>query len=303
MGWDVTQEGLKAIFSRDIPELVTTKLHDVAVAFLAEHGLTLRDIDSLRLPSRRRESARRARGGVRTRAGNARDVARRAARLRQHVGRDGDVRPGAHASATRSPGGARWSARSVRASPPDSRCSRTASERTLDRSRARRAAARRRAVLFRAQHAPAACERRRRGRLGAVSVHRAAARGVARQHGRTDSAVDPPNWWLLGVYAALQPLRVWTMATLGPYWTTRIVSVPGAPLVRTALSLRAASQLRRRLRRDRPSPAGFRRGRDRDRLLDSQRVAALVAHPRGRTHAQFAPAASNRSQRVTVRLA
>ncbi|HVR45150.1 MAG TPA: 3-oxoacyl-[acyl-carrier-protein] synthase III C-terminal domain-containing protein [Candidatus Binatia bacterium] len=46
MGWDVTQEGLKAIFSRDIPELVTTKLHDVAVAFLAEHGLTLRDIDS-----------------------------------------------------------------------------------------------------------------------------------------------------------------------------------------------------------------------------------------------------------------
>ncbi|HEY6327182.1 MAG TPA: 3-oxoacyl-[acyl-carrier-protein] synthase III C-terminal domain-containing protein [Candidatus Cybelea sp.] len=46
MGWDVTREGLRAIFSRDIPELVTTKLHDVAVAFLAEHGLTLRDIDS-----------------------------------------------------------------------------------------------------------------------------------------------------------------------------------------------------------------------------------------------------------------
>jgi methyltransferase len=42
-----------------------------------------------------------------------------------------------------------------------------------------------------------------------------------------------PNWWLLGIYAALQPLRVWTIATLGPYWTTRIISVPGAPLVRT----------------------------------------------------------------------
>jgi methyltransferase len=41
-----------------------------------------------------------------------------------------------------------------------------------------------------------------------------------------------PNWWLLGIYAALQPLRVWTIATLGPYWTTRIVTVPGAPLVR-----------------------------------------------------------------------
>jgi methyltransferase len=42
----------------------------------------------------------------------------------------------------------------------------------------------------------------------------------------------PPNWWLLGGYAALQPLRVWTIATLGPYWTTRIISLPGAPLVR-----------------------------------------------------------------------
>jgi alkylresorcinol/alkylpyrone synthase len=46
MGWEVTGEGLKAIFSRDIPELVTTKLHDVAVDFLSEHSLALRDVDS-----------------------------------------------------------------------------------------------------------------------------------------------------------------------------------------------------------------------------------------------------------------
>ncbi len=46
MGWEVTREGFKAIFSRDIPELVTTKLHDVAAAFLAEHELTLRDVDA-----------------------------------------------------------------------------------------------------------------------------------------------------------------------------------------------------------------------------------------------------------------
>jgi alkylresorcinol/alkylpyrone synthase len=45
MGWEVTGEGLRAIFSRDIPELVTSQLHDVAVDFLSEHGLTLRDID------------------------------------------------------------------------------------------------------------------------------------------------------------------------------------------------------------------------------------------------------------------
>ena len=40
-----------------------------------------------------------------------------------------------------------------------------------------------------------------------------------------------PNWWLLGVYALLQPLRLWTIATLGPRWTTRIITVPGAARV------------------------------------------------------------------------
>jgi methyltransferase len=41
-----------------------------------------------------------------------------------------------------------------------------------------------------------------------------------------------PNWWLLGLYTALQPLRVWIIASLGPYWTTRLITVPAAPLVR-----------------------------------------------------------------------
>jgi methyltransferase len=41
-----------------------------------------------------------------------------------------------------------------------------------------------------------------------------------------------PNWWLIGLYVLLQPLRVWTIASLGPYWTTRIITVPGAPVVR-----------------------------------------------------------------------
>ncbi len=45
MGWDVTDDGLRAIFSRDIPELVTTQLREVAVDFLAEHALTLADVD------------------------------------------------------------------------------------------------------------------------------------------------------------------------------------------------------------------------------------------------------------------
>ncbi|HEY1881200.1 MAG TPA: isoprenylcysteine carboxylmethyltransferase family protein [Caulobacteraceae bacterium] len=48
-------------------------------------------------------------------------------------------------------------------------------------------------------------------------------------------------WWLardhpldyvwLAVFLALQGLRVWTLATLGRRWTTRIIVVPGAPLV------------------------------------------------------------------------
>lgn len=45
MGWDVTNEGLKAIFSRDIPELVTTQLHEIVVEFLKQHDLTLPDLD------------------------------------------------------------------------------------------------------------------------------------------------------------------------------------------------------------------------------------------------------------------
>lgn len=45
MGWDVCDDGLKAIFSRDIPQLVTDELHEIAVAFLARRRLSLRDVD------------------------------------------------------------------------------------------------------------------------------------------------------------------------------------------------------------------------------------------------------------------
>ena len=45
MGWDIADDGLSAIFSREIPELDATQLHDVASDFLARHGLALGDID------------------------------------------------------------------------------------------------------------------------------------------------------------------------------------------------------------------------------------------------------------------
>ena len=40
------------------------------------------------------------------------------------------------------------------------------------------------------------------------------------------------NWWLLGGFAVLQIGRIWVIASLDRYWTTRIVTVPSAPLVR-----------------------------------------------------------------------
>lgn len=40
------------------------------------------------------------------------------------------------------------------------------------------------------------------------------------------------HWLPLVLFILLQLCRVWVIATLGPYWTTRIITLPGAPLVR-----------------------------------------------------------------------
>jgi methyltransferase len=41
-----------------------------------------------------------------------------------------------------------------------------------------------------------------------------------------------PNLYLLAIFVLAQTARVWIIASLGPYWTTRVITVPGAPLVR-----------------------------------------------------------------------
>ncbi len=41
----------------------------------------------------------------------------------------------------------------------------------------------------------------------------------------------PPDWILFAAYLALQGLRIWVMITLGARWTTRIIVLPGAPLI------------------------------------------------------------------------
>jgi len=42
-----------------------------------------------------------------------------------------------------------------------------------------------------------------------------------------------PCWSLLGFFALLQPVRLWIIFSLGRSWTTRVLTLPGAPLVRT----------------------------------------------------------------------
>jgi methyltransferase len=41
------------------------------------------------------------------------------------------------------------------------------------------------------------------------------------------------HYFPLSVFVALQLARVWVLVALGPYWTTRIITLEGAPLVRT----------------------------------------------------------------------
>ncbi|MEU1894202.1 isoprenylcysteine carboxyl methyltransferase family protein [Streptomyces pristinaespiralis] len=44
--------------------------------------------------------------------------------------------------------------------------------------------------------------------------------------------VPPLGWSMLGVVVLAQALRWWCILTLGPYWNTRVIVVPGARLVR-----------------------------------------------------------------------
>lgn len=39
------------------------------------------------------------------------------------------------------------------------------------------------------------------------------------------------NWVLIGIFVALQALRIWVISTLGARWTTRIICVPNETLI------------------------------------------------------------------------
>lgn len=44
MGWEINEAGLRVLFSRDIPSIVRELVRENADEFLAEHGLTLKDV-------------------------------------------------------------------------------------------------------------------------------------------------------------------------------------------------------------------------------------------------------------------
>jgi methyltransferase len=46
-------------------------------------------------------------------------------------------------------------------------------------------------------------------------------------------ATAQPNWLLLAPLAILQPGRLWVILSLGHYWTTRVLTLPDIPLIRT----------------------------------------------------------------------
>lgn len=45
----------------------------------------------------------------------------------------------------------------------------------------------------------------------------------------------PVAWWLIGVYGVLQICRYAVILTLGPYWTTRTITLDDAPVVRRGI--------------------------------------------------------------------
>ncbi len=42
----------------------------------------------------------------------------------------------------------------------------------------------------------------------------------------------PISWPLIAVFLLLQAARIWIIMTLGRYWTTRVITMPDAPLVK-----------------------------------------------------------------------
>lgn len=87
--------------------------------------------------------------------------------------------------------------------------------------------------------AVASANTRRLKTLGAVEIGRGHYPLFVVLHGSWLAAMailvppaTPPIPAALAALAGLMLLRAWVMVSLGPYWTTRIITLPSAPLVR-----------------------------------------------------------------------
>ena len=76
-----------------------------------------------------------------------------------------------------------------------------------------------------------------------VVLHTGLLVGMLVEAWRRRPDVRPPlAWTMLALVVASQALRWWCIATLGRRWNTRVIVVPGLPLVRRALPLSRATR-------------------------------------------------------------
>ncbi|MEU1367821.1 isoprenylcysteine carboxyl methyltransferase family protein [Streptomyces sp. NPDC005803] len=65
-----------------------------------------------------------------------------------------------------------------------------------------------------------------------VALHTALLAGCLVEAGLADRPFAPlPGWPMVALVVAAQTLRWWCIRTLGPRWNTRVIVVPGLPLV------------------------------------------------------------------------
>ena len=91
---------------------------------------------------------------------------------------------------------------------------------------------------------------------------------------------QPVLWPLALLFVALQAARLWVLATLGRYWTTRIISSPQFPRrARRPLQIREAPQLHRGDAGNSDNPNDFRSHRHRAAVHDPERSHIIRPHP------------------------
>jgi isoprenylcysteine carboxyl methyltransferase (ICMT) family protein YpbQ len=231
MGWDVEDDGLKARFLRSIPTLVQDDMASIVTTFLTKHDLRLHDIDAFACHPGGAKVLDALEGAFGLQAGalvESREVLRDygnmsaatalfvLARMNWRERGRRTLLSALGAGFLGHPAHARG-----RMSPAVIVIALVALERLAE-------------LFYSARNTRALLAR------GAVEVGRAHYPLLVILHATwlASLVVFLPNpttlhWGWLGLFAVLQVFRLWILASLGPYWTTRILTLPGAPLVQS----------------------------------------------------------------------